>query len=103
MEKDLKRAYKYLRLTDLATQEEVEARKNALIKIAKAKRFEGKDYEDEIEKINDAAKIVSSNLGNEQPIETNYKYESSNESIVSLTIALIFVLLICLYSFYVLL
>ena len=103
MKKDLKKAYKYLQLSDSATKEDVEARKNALIKIANSKRFEGKTFENEVDRIESAAKIVSLNIKEEKTIEKKFKYECSNDSIAALMITLIFIVSICLYSFYVLL
>ena len=99
MEKKLKVSYKLLNLSYSATQEEVETRKKAMVKILEADRDE-KTF-DKIEELENACETIIENIKkNGIPKEEHHLFEASNESIIGLSIVLIFVVIICFFSFY---
>ena len=105
MEKELKRSYRFLDLPFNATEEDVEARKNALNKVLFSKGQEkNKSYDKQIQAVNDSANLILSNIKkNGIPTEENHSFDSSIESIIVLFIIAFFAGLACFYSFYVLL
>ena len=104
MEKKLKRSYRFLDLPFNATEEDVEARKNALNKILISKGQEkNKSYEKQIQDVNDSANLILLNIKNNGiPNEKPHCFESSNESIIVLIIIAFFAGLACFYSFFLL-
>ncbi len=104
MEKELKNCYKCLDLPYSATIEEVETREKALSKILLAKSGYEQKSEKEISKVKYSADYIVENIKkNGIPKEEFHRFDSSKESIISLLIILVFVGLICFFSFYVLL
>lgn len=105
MEKNLKKCYHCLDLPYNATADEVETRKNALVKILNSKAEEkNKSYTKEIEKIENSAGLILTNIKNNGISEkVNHCFESSTESIICLLIVLAFVGAICFFSFSILL
>ena len=100
MEKKLKRCYEYLDLNYLATAEDVEARKNALIKIANSSAKEKRiNVEDEIQKIEDCANKICENLSQNGMPNEDFLYNPSNESLVGIFISLLFAVFFCWCSF----
>ena len=102
MDKSLRKSYEHLDLPYNSTIDEVQAREKALIKILKSKEIDsGVSYEKEIEKVQNASSLISENIKNNGvPKEDFYKYEASNESIVGLFVILLFVCMLCFFSFY---
>ena len=101
MTKDLKQSYEYLNLPYSATIEDVEARKNALIKIANAKSIEKKiDTKDEIQKIEDSANIICLNLNQNGIPNEKSGFNTSKESLGVLMLVLVFSIILCVSSFF---
>ena len=102
MEKKLKKSYECLDLPFSATVDEVVARKNALIKVLSAKEIKNKiSTEKEIATVESSANAICENI-NKNGIPKNVcRFESSNESIVSLFVTLMFVVFVCYMSFYI--
>lgn len=99
MKKELKVSYKILDLPYSATEEEVETRKNALIKILESEK--NAKTENKILEIENASKTIITNMENNGiPNEEHHLFESSGESIIALSIVLVFVIIICFFSFY---
>lgn len=101
MEKELKKCYYDLDLSYQATEEDVNARANALTKILKAKEMEKKvSCANEIALVKDSAKRIIKNIKkNGIPTEQSHRFESSTQSIIVLCIVLFFVSFICAFSF----
>ena len=99
MEKNLKNSYKCLDLPFSATEIDVEARKNALVKILEGERNVKTD--ERILELENAANLIISNIKkNGIPKKEHHLFESSNESIIGLLIVFIFMFFICFFSFY---
>lgn len=99
MEKKLRISYKLLNLPYSATEEEVETRRNAMVKILESET--NKKTENRIIEVKNAAETIITNIKNNGiPKEEHHLFESSNESIIGLLIVLVFVVLICFFSFY---
>ena len=103
MDKQLKKSYEILDLPYISTTEEVEFRKNALIKVL---RDEGQDkghldkkYIDKIEKA--AQLIIDSLKKNGCPNMERQSFDSSWSSIGFLAVTLFFVAILCAISFYI--
>ena len=100
MNRDLKNSYQYLDLNFQATEEEVIARKNALVKMFKAKEVEtGKVQQENIKKVEESANIIIENLKKNGVPQTPHFFETSDKSIVGLIIAFCFVAMICYFTF----
>ena len=100
MERQLRKSYKVLILPYSATEEEVERRKTALIRILNSQKKE--NAEKRISKIKNAADIIISNIKNNGiPDKEHHLFESSNESIIGLFIVFIFVAFVCFFSVYI--
>lgn len=99
MEKNLKKCYRCLDLPFSATEEDVERRKNALIKILDDNMNEKTIAK--ISKIENAAEYIISNIKkNGIPKKEHHFFEASTESIIGLLIVFVFVAFICFLSFY---
>lgn len=99
MEKNLRKCYRFMDLPFSATKEDIEMRKNAMIKTLKAKQNDKIDLE--IIKVQNATNLILENLKNNGvPKEEDHYFEASNESIWGLVIVLFFVSLFCYFSFY---
>lgn len=100
MNKDLKKSYQFLNLGFNATEEEVLARKKALIKTFNAKELEtGKSQQEKIDKVEESATCIIENLKKNSVPKTPHFFETSDKSIVGLIITLCFVAMICYFSF----
>ena len=99
MKKELRRSYKILDLPYSATEEEVETRKNAMIKILESEKNE--KTEKRILELENASEIIILNIKNNGiPNKEHHLFEASNESIIALGIVLFFVCFMCFFSFY---
>ena len=99
MKKELKISYKLLNLPYSATEEDVETRKNAMVKILESQKNE--KSEKRILELENASKVIIYNIKNNGiPNKEHHLYEASNESIAVLIIVLVFVIIMCIFSFY---
>ena len=99
MEKNLRNCYRIMDLPFSATKEDVETRKNAMIKTLKAERNEKTDIE--IVKVENASNLILENIKNNGiPQEEDHYFEASTQSIWALSIVLLFVGLFCYFSIY---
>jgi len=105
MDKKLNKCYLVLDLPYSATIDDVMSRERALIKILNSKANEkNTSCENEIQEVKVSASTIIENIKNNGiPQEKSHRFESSNESIVALFIILLFVGLVCFFSFYILL
>lgn len=103
MNKDLKKCYECLDLPFEATIEDVQVRKNALIKIYNNKSIEkGISYDKQIGLVETSAKAIIENIKNNGiPKEEAHHFESSWKSVSILLITFVFVAMICFFSFYI--
>ncbi len=103
MDKNLRKCYECLDLPISATIQDVQLREKALIKICENKALEnGISCDKEIGIIETSAKTVIENIKNNGiPKEENHYFDSSWKSVVTLTIVLAFVAMICFFSFYI--
>ena len=103
MDKGLRKCYECLDLPFSATAEDVEIRKNALIKVYNNKAVgKGISFERQIEQIETSASTIVENLKNNgTPIVKNHYFDSSWKSIAILGIVLAFVAMFCFFSFYI--
>ena len=103
MDKDLKKCYECLDLPITATEQDVQLRKKALVKIYETKAVEkGVSYDKQIGLIeNSSASIIENLKNNGTPKDEHHYFESSWKSIGILSIALAFVAMICFFSFYI--
>lgn len=103
MNRELKKCYECLDLPINATIEDVETRKKALIKIYNNKTIEkGISYEKQIGLVETSAVAIVENIKkNGLPNEEVHHFETSWKGISILFVALIFVAMICFFSFYI--
>lgn len=103
MDKQLKRSYENLDLPYSATIEDVEMRKNALIKVCHNEELEKKtNHTKQINEIEFSAENIISNLKkNGAPKEERHTFDSSWGSIGLLGIILLFIVGLCWFSFYI--
>ena len=100
MEKNLKKCYEYLDLNYSATIEDVEARKNALIKIANSSAKEKRiNVENEIQIIEDYSNKICSYISQNGVPNEDFLFNPSNESIAGIFISLLFAVFFCWCSF----
>ena len=102
MEKELQNSYFRLDLPFSATIEDVEARKKALIKVLNMEEKEKNvSKQNEIEQVKEDCSLIIQNIKNNGiPKEECHRFEASNESILGLVIVLVFVFILCFFSFY---
>ena len=94
MEKNLKKSYRCLNLPYSATEKEIKSRKEELVKFYMAKN--NNKNEKKIRDVEDSCNLIIDNLiKNGFPSEKDHRFESSNESIVGLLIALVVVSIAC--------
>ena len=105
MDKELKKCYHYMDLPYNSTLEEVQLRRNILIKIYNSKTsVNGKNYSKKIDKIELCTTKIIENINKfGVPTDKQPHFNASWESIVTQAIVLCFVAAICFASFYVLL
>ena len=105
MEKKLKNSYSCLDLPYNATEEEVVTRETALVKILKSKEHEENvSCEKEIDRIEKSSKYILDNIKNNGiPKEEFHRFEASKESVGAMFIIFVFVLVLCFFSFYIIL
>ena len=100
MNNKIKKYYKYLGLAYNSTIEDVELRKKALIKVLHSKANENKiSTEKEIAIVEQYTNKIIENIKVNGVLE-GHCFETSKESILGLVIVLIFVVAICVFSFY---
>ncbi len=101
MERELKKSYRLLNLPFEATEEEVNIRKNAMLKVIETENHKKRDYD--ILSIQQASENILNNIKkNGIPKEKDYYFEASTSSIVCLFIVLFFVAVICGVTIFVL-
>lgn len=105
MEKELRKCYEVLDLPFSATEEDVKSREKALIKIYNNKSLEkGVSFEKQIGLIESSTVTILENLKkNGIPKDVPHSFNSSWSSIGYLAITLVFIALVCCFSFYILL
>lgn len=103
MNKELQRYYDLLDLPIKSTIEDVEMRRNALIKIYNNKsQDKGVSYDKQIGEIEvGASKIIANIKNNGIPKEENHYFDSSWKSILILGVVLLSVGMLCAFSFYI--
>lgn len=103
MNKDLKKCYECLDLSFNATTDEVKVREKALIKIYNNKALEkGVSCDKEKGLIETSAHTIIENIKkNGIPKEETHRFECSWKSVGILSIILVFVAIICFFSFYI--
>ena len=103
MDKKLRRCYEILDLNISSTIEDVQIRKNAMVKIYNNKSLEkGVSHDKQLGVIEESASLIIENIKNNGiPKEENHYFDSSWKSIGILTVVLFFVGLICFFSFYI--
>ncbi len=94
MNNKLRKSYDILDLSFSATEEEVELRKNALIKIEK-----DKNNSKQIEIIEQSAIIILDNIKKNGIPKDNHKFYTSNESLITIIIVFVFSFIACVLSF----
>ena len=103
MNKQLKKAYEKLDLPFSATVEEVELRKNALLKILRDEEHDkGRSNQKSVADVENSVKIIIENIKkNGTPSVENQSFDSSWASIGMMFVVLIFVAILCGISFYI--
>lgn len=103
MDKNLKKCYECLDLPISATEDDVELRKKALVKIYNNKSVEkGVSYDKQIGLVETSAETILENLKNNGiPKDEHHYFESSWKSVGILAIVLAFVAMFCFFSFYI--
>ena len=103
MNKELIKSYDILNLPFSSTVEEVEIRKNALIKVYNNKAVKkGVSYDKQIGEIETSASLIIENIKKNGIPNTEYHlYNSSWKSIIMLCGVLLAVALICWFSCYI--
>lgn len=101
MERKLKLSYRCLDLSYQATAEEVKRREQALIKIFTAKAKEKNiSYSKQIDSIQKASNEILENIKNNGiPTKKYHRYEASISSIITLSVLLVFAIVMCVISF----
>ena len=100
MKRELLKSYILLDLPFNASEEDIIARKTALIKIYNAEDIKKHNKnEDKINKVENAANIIIENLKRNGAPSAPHCFESSNKSIISLIITFCFVAMVCYFSF----
>lgn len=94
MNKDLRKCYEILDLPIESTIEDVETRKNALIKIEKSN-----ENLNQVQVIERSATIIIENIKKNGVTKDNHSFETSNESLITLFVVFAFSLLACILSF----
>lgn len=94
MKKNLKKCYRLLDLPFDSTEEDVELRKRAMIKILESET--GVKNEKKITFVENASSLILENIKNNGiPNEEDHYFESSNESIIALFVVMVFVCFFC--------
>ena len=99
MDKKLRKSYDYLDLPYSSTIEEVDAKKDIMIKVAKSDLNNSNDKQ--VKRVLNCANLIIDNIKNNGiPNEMDHRFEMSMELIYCLSIALSFVGVLCILSFY---
>ena len=99
MDKNLKKCYTILDLPFNSTEDEVELRKRAMIKILESEP--SVKNEQKIIEIKDASSKICENIKNNGiPKNSGFRFECSNESIISLIIVMLFISFFCYCTIY---
>lgn len=103
MNKELIKCYECLDLAFNATIEDIQARTKALIKIYNNKAVEtGNSYDKQIGQVEASAEMMIENINkNGIPDKDFHHFKCSWQSVGWLTVALLFVGIICYFSFYI--